>query len=158
MVVFERPSFERNIAQFGAGVLFDRLKNNMDAWEKVQMDRVTAFEEVVASEAIEFVESSNVEFFLPGHNDGVLYVGFTASFLPESDPVPRATAEYFGMESWDVRLYAYFSITVEQVEGMRLANSKGRFVWEQFIDRGATYEYIGNVKVENTQKTAFLYV
>ena len=62
------------------------------------MDRLIAFEEVVASEAIEFVDSSNVVFFLPGDNDGVLYVGFTDSFVPESDPVPLATTEYLGEE------------------------------------------------------------
>jgi len=122
------------------------------------MDRLIAFEEVVASEAIEFVDSSNVVFFLPGDNDGVLYVGFTDSFVPESDPVPLATTEYLGGNSWGVRLYAYFSITPEQIEGMRVASSKGRFVWEQFIDPGALYEYVGNVEVDDTKKTAFLYV
>ena len=126
--------------------------------EKTQMDRLIAFEEVVASEAIEFVDSSNVVFFLPGDNDGVLYVGFTDSFVPESDPIPLATTEYLGVKSWGVRLYAYFSITPEQIEGMRVASSKGRFVWEQFIDPGALYEFIGNVEVDDTQKSAFLYV
>ena len=68
------------------------------------MDRLIAFEEVVASEAIEFVDSSNVVFFLPAETDGVLYVGFSDSFLPESDPAPLATTEYFGATSWGVRI------------------------------------------------------
>jgi hypothetical protein len=138
--------------------LSDSLKLNIDSVGKNQMDRLSAFEEVVASEAIEFVESSNVVFFLPADTDGVLYVGFSDSFLPESDPVPLATTEYLGATSWGVRLYAYSDITAEQIEGMRVASSKGRFVWEQFIDPGATYEYLGNVEVDETQRSAFLYV
>lgn len=122
------------------------------------MDRLIAFEEIVASEAIEFVESSNVVFFLPAETDGVLYVGFSDSFLPESDPAPLATTEYLGATSWGVRLYAYSNISAEQIQGMRDASSKGRFVWEQFIDPGATYEYIGNVEVDETQRSACLYV
>jgi hypothetical protein len=55
-------------------------------------------------------------------------------------------------------LYAYSDISAEQIEGMRVASSKGRFVWEQFIDPGATYEYLGNVEVDETQRSAFLYV
>lgn len=122
------------------------------------MDRLIAFEEVVASEAVEFVQSSNVVFFLPANACGVLYVGFSDSFLPESDPVPLATTEYLGATSWGVRLYAYSNITAEQIEGMRAASSKGRFVWEQFIDPGAKYEYVGNVEVDETQRSACLYV
>ncbi len=112
----------------------------------------------MASEAVEFVESSNVVFFLPADAGGVLYVGFSDSFLPESDPTPLATTEYLGAKGWGVRLYAYSNITAEQIEGMRVASSKGRFVWEQFIDPGATYEYIGNVEVDATKRSACLYV
>ena len=83
---------------------------------------------------------------------------FSDSFLPESDPAPLATTEYSGATSWGVRLYAYSNISAEQIEGMRVASSKGRFVWEQFIDPGATYEYIGNVEVDETQRSACLYV
>ena len=134
------------------------LKSKIESVEENQMDRLIAFEEVAASEAIEFVESSNVVFFLPGNKEGVLYVGFSDSFLPESNSVPLATTEYLGTKSWGVRLYAYSSITAEQIEGMRTANSKGRFVWEQFIDPGALYAYVGNVEVDDIQKSAFLYV
>lgn len=122
------------------------------------MNRLIAFEEVVASEAIEFVESSNVVFFLPGDSDGILYVGFTDSFVPELDTVPLATTEYSGVTSWNARLYSYANITAEQIDGMRVASSKGRFVWEQFIDPGASYEYLGYVEVDGAQRTALLYV
>ena len=122
------------------------------------MDRLSAFKEVVASEAIEFVESTNVVFFLPGKVDGSLYVGFSDSFLPDSDPVPFATTEYLGQKSWSVRLYVYPSVTTEQIEGMRAANSKGGFVWEHLIDQGAVYEYVGNAEVDDTQRSALLYV
>ena len=91
------------------------------------MDRLIAFEEVVASEAIEFVDSSNVVFFLPAETDGVLYVGFSDSFLPESDPAPLATTEYFGATSWGVRLYAYSNISAEQIEVRRIPSARRDF-------------------------------
>ena len=68
------------------------------------MDRLIAFEEVVASEAIEFVDSSNVVFFLPAETDGGLYVGFSDSFLPASDPAPRAPTGQFGAAGRGVRI------------------------------------------------------
>jgi len=120
------------------------------------MDPIDAFTEVLNSPEIEFVDSSNLVFFLPSKLNGILYVGFEGFYSTVEEPA--FVFEYNGTYNWAARLYAYKEITQIQIDGMRHANSKGEFVWEEFIYPSASFEYIGFGEANAEDGTAKLII
>jgi hypothetical protein len=121
------------------------------------MNSEEALNEIVNSNTIELVVSSNVVFFMRGKNVGHLYVGFEGLSNTEIQK-SSVIVDYSGKDTWEARVYCYQDVTDQQIEGMKEANSKGEFVWEKFIYPKQPYQFLGELDVDKSTLKAYISV
>jgi hypothetical protein len=121
------------------------------------MDARNALIEIAKSSNIEFVDSSNVVFFMKAKDKGFLYVGFEGSsgITEETD---CSIIDYYGKETWEARVYCYKNVSDKQIEGMKIANSKGEFVWEEFIYPNQPFQFLGQLDIDGSTSKASIWV
>ena len=108
------------------------------------MDRKKALLEIVNSDKIEFVESSNVVFFMEGKDSGILYIGFEDVLWSKIDGEEVDHKIYRNSNKpWEARVYCYSNVTKQQIKGLEKAVSKGEFIWKEFIYPEKPYCYLG---------------
>ena len=108
------------------------------------MDKKKALLEIVNSDKIEFVESSNVVFFMKGKEPGILYIGFDNIEWSQSDGEEVDHKIYrYNNNHWEARVYCYINVTEQQIKGLEKAVSKGEFIWKEFIYPEKPYYYLG---------------
>ena len=108
------------------------------------IDKKKALLEIVNSDKIQFVESSNVVFFMKGKDPGILYIGFEdISWSNDNDEEVDHKIYRNNNKAWEARVYCYSNITEQQITGLEKAVSKGEFVWKEFIYPEKPYCYLG---------------
>ena len=101
------------------------------------IDKKKALLEIVNSDKIQFVESSNVVFFMKGKDPGILYIGFEDISWSQIDSEEVDHKIYrYNNNHWEARVYCYSNVTEQQIMGLEKAVSKGEFIWKEFISLG----------------------